>query len=360
MSKHTAILDNLAEMDKIDANHTRGSIEQIAQQVQHVWEQAQSLTISDEYKQVTNIVVGGMGGSALGTHVIQTVFKDELQLPVTIVPDYTLPASVNEKTLFIASSYSGSTEETLSSTKQALARGAKVAGITSGGELAKMLAAAGVPRLVFTPTYNPSGQPRMALGYSVFGQIALLSKLGVLEVTDKHVDAVLAAIASMHLKAGVAVSEAENPAKLLAYQIEQRIPILTVAEHLEGVAHVFANQLNENAKTYSEYRVVPEINHHLLEGLKYPVNRDDMLFFFTVLSKLYLPGNSKRMLLTQEVLQKNNIEFQTLELTSETKLEQAFELLTFGAYVTFYSAMLHGFDPAPIPVVDWFKEQLKH
>jgi len=85
-----------------------------------------------------------------------------------------------------------------------------------------------------------------------------------------------------------------------------------------------------------------------------------MLFFFTVLSKLYQSSNSKRMLLTQEVLQKNNIEYQTLELTSATKLTQAFEFLTFGAYVTFYSAMLHRFDPAPIPVVDWFKAQLKH
>lgn len=360
MNKHTAILDNLEEMQKIDANNTRGSIEQIAQQVQDVWEQAQSLEISGAYKEVTNIVVGGMGGSALGTHVIQTVFKDELQLPITIVPDYTLPASVNENTLFIASSYSGTTEETLSTAKQALERGAKVAGITSGGDLAKMLQAAGVPVLVFTPTYNPSGQPRMALGYSVFGQIALLTKLGVLSVSDEQVTQVLEAIAKVHLQAGIAVSEEKNPAKLLAYQFEQRIPVVTVAEHLEGVAHVFANQLNENAKTYSEYRVVPEINHHLLEGLKYPINRDDMLFFFTVLSKLYQSSNSKRMLLTQEVLQKNNIEYQTLELTSATKLTQAFEFLTFGAYVTFYSAMLHGFDPAPIPVVDWFKAQLKH
>jgi len=359
MKKNTAILNDLDAMQKLDASNTRGSIEQIAQQVQDVWEQAQSLKIPAAYKNVRNIVVGGMGGSALGTHVIQAVFKDELGLPITIVPDYTLPAFVDENTLFIASSYSGSTEETLSTTKRALERGAKVAGITSGGELSAMLQEADVPALIFTPTYNPSGQPRMALGYSVFGQIALLSQLGVLSVSDTQVAEVLNAIAAVHLLTGVTVLEESNPAKLLAYQFSRRIPIVTVAEHLEGVAHVFANQLNENAKTYSEYRVVPEINHHLLEGLQFPENRDDMLFFFTVLSDLYQPGNSKRMTLTQEILQKNNIDFQTLQLTSSTKLEQAFELLTFGAYVTYYLAMLHQLDPAPIPVVDWFKEQLK-
>src|SRR3989338_4200813 len=360
MNDHTAILDNLAEMQLLDKSDTKGSIEQLAQQVQDVWTQAQTLKISAAYKTVQNIVVGGMGGSALGTHVIQTVFKDELQLPITIVPDYTLPAFVGKDTLFVASSYSGTTEETLNATKQALQRGAKVTGVTSGGELAALLQAANAPVLIFVPTYNPSGQPRMALGYSIFGQIALLSQLGILGVTSTHVDQVLAAIAPSHLTAGIVVPEERNPAKLFADQFAKRIPIVTVAEHLEGVAHVFANQLNENAKTYSEYRVVPEINHHLIEGLQFPENRDDMLFFITVLSDLYQSGNRKRMLLTQEVLQKNGIEYQTLQLKSRTKLEQAFEFLTFGAYVTFYSAMLHRLDPAPIPIVDWFKAQLKH
>ncbi|NCN06284.1 MAG: bifunctional phosphoglucose/phosphomannose isomerase [Candidatus Pacebacteria bacterium] len=359
MKKDTSILNSAEEMEILDKSNTKGSIEQFAQQAQHIWQQAQSLRISGEYKQVKNIVVGGMGGSALGTHVIQTVFKDEIKLPITIVPDYDLPAFVNEQTLFVASSYSGTTEETLASTKQALERGAKVTGITSGGELAKLLKANNAPALVFTPTYNPSGQPRMALGYSIFGQIALLSQLGVLNVTNKEVDAVLAAIADVHLRAGLAVAEKNNPAKLLAYQFSNRIPIITVAEHLEGVAHVFANQLNENAKTYSEFRVVPEINHHLLEGLQFPKNRDEVLFFFAVLSKLYQPSNRKRMKLTQEILQNNHIEYQTLELSGKTKLEQAFELLTFGAYVTYYLAMLHHLDPAPIPVVDWFKNKLK-
>ncbi|PIR62639.1 MAG: hypothetical protein COU65_02420 [Candidatus Pacebacteria bacterium CG10_big_fil_rev_8_21_14_0_10_42_12] len=357
--EETNFLDNQKAMAELDKSNMRGSIEELGQQVQHVWQQAAEVEIDPSYKEVSNIVVGGMGGSALGTHVIQSVFKDEISVPINVVPDYHLPAYVNENTLFVASSYSGTTEETLSSTKEALKRGAKVVGITSGGDLAELLKTANKPALVFDPIHNPSGQPRMALGYSVFGQIALFSKIGLINVSEEAQSTVLEAIAKMHLKTSVAIPTEQNPAKLLAFEFSNRIPILTVAEHLEGSAHVVANQLNENAKTYSEYRVIPEINHHLLEGLQFPQNRDEMLFFLLVHSDLYLQSNEKRMTLTSEILKNNDIGFQILKLASSSKLSQAFELLTFGAYVSYYLALIHRVDPAPIPVVDWFKSQLK-
>lgn len=352
-------LDSREKITELDKSNVLGSIEQMGSQVQQIWEIAKGLHFDESYSKVTNVVVAGMGGSVLGTHVIQTVFKDELKVPVTIVPDYTLPEFVNENTLVIASSYSGSTEETLAATQDAINKGAKVTGITSGGKLAELLKSHNLPVLVFEPTFNPSGQPRMGLGYSIFGQIALFAQAGLLKVTDTEYDAVLKVIAKAHLLSGMNVDQESNPSKILAFDFTTFIPVVTAAGHLEGPAHVFANQLNENSKTYSEYRVIPELNHHLMEGLKFPHNLDGAIMFFLVESDLYLASNKLRTTLTSDVLDQNKIEHRTLKLESATKLEQAFEMLVFGAYTSFYLAMLHGLDPAPIPWVDWFKDQLK-
>ncbi len=359
MAAAPAFLDNRDEIAKLDESNALGSIEQFGSQVQQIWELAKSVHFDDSYRKISQVVVAGMGGSALGTHVIQTVFKDELKVPVIIAPDYTVPNFVTENTLVIASSYSGTTEETLAAAEDARQKGAKIAGITSGGKLAEWLKEHDFPALVFEPKFNPCNQPRMALGYSVFGQIALFARAGVLDVQESAYQAVLDAIANAHLASSINVGQDSNPAKLLAFEMKDRIPVIVVAEHLEGVGHVFANQINENAKNYSEYRVIPELNHHLMEGLQFPEKNEDTLFFLMTHSNLYNQHNTTRMNLTAEVLEKHEINFKTFDLTSNTKLAQAFELMVFGAYTNYYLAMLNNINPSPIPWVDWFKAQLK-
>lgn len=351
--------DFQAASEKLDPQGTLQSIEQLGDQVQHIWELAQKVEFPPEYRDITNVVVCGMGGSVLGTHVIQTAFKDELEIPVVIAPDYTVPTFVNEKTLIIASSYSGTTEETLAAVKDAQAKGAKIAGITSGGPLAEFLQTHHYPALIFEATYNPAGTPRMALGYSIFGQMALFARAGLLKLSQAEYAAVLQVVAETHMKLSISIETDKNPAKLLAFQLLDRLPVVTVSEHLEGVGHVFSNQLNENAKTFAEYRAIPEINHHLMEGLQFPKSNEYTLFFVCAHSQLYESGNQRRFLLTEQVLQQNEVEYSVLDLQGKTKLEQAFELLLFGSYTSYYLALLHGQNPTPNPFVDWFKNELK-
>ena len=357
--KTRSILDMPEEMKKIDPQGALASIEMMGSQVKQVWEEAQSLQFDPSYKDINCVVVAGMGGSILGTHVIQTVFKDEIKVPILIVPDYELPSFVNEKTLVIVSSYSGTTEETLAAVADAVKKGAKIAGITSGGPLAEFLHNGNYPALIFDPVFNPCKAPRMALGYSIFGQMALLAKAGVLPVTQKEYEDVLKIIAKTHMLFSANVAQEQNPAKLLAFEMLARIPVITVAEHLEGVAHVFANQLNESAKNFSEFRVVPEMNHHLMEGLQFPDSNGLNLLFVTVHSQLYAKSNQRRMDLSQEVISQNHLEYKSFDLAASTKLEQAFEFLVFAAYASFYLALLNNQNPVPNPWVDWFKSELK-
>lgn len=354
-----SFLDSREEMATLDKSNMLASIEQLGQQVQHMWEYLQRLQFDPSYRDVKNIVVAGMGGSSLGTHVIQTLYKDELEIPVIIAPDYTMPKFVDEHTLVIASSYSGTTEETIAATKDAIEKGAKITGITTGGPLAELLASHNYPALIFEPTYNPCNSPRMALGYSVFGQIGLLAKIGLLKIEPQDFDQVLQTIAAAQLHFSVETKQDGNPAKILAFQMIDKLPIIITSEHLEGVTHVFANQLNENAKSYSEYRVIPELNHHLMEGLQFPENNSQNLFFLTLHSMLFNAQNQLRLALTEELLLQHSLEYEQFVLESPTKLQQVFEVLVLGAYTSFYLAMLHNQDPELIPYVDWFKAELK-
>ena len=359
MTDTTEKFDFSQAIEELDKSNTIGSIEQLGDQVQHVWEIAQQVSFDESYQEIDQVIVTGMGGSALGTHVIQTIYKDELKVPVIICSDYKLPSYANEKTLIIASSYSGNTEETLSALEDGIKKGAKITGITSGGQLATILKEKNYPHLLFEAKYNPSNSPRMALGYSIFGQMSLFSQLGLLNITQQDYEQVLETIAQLQTELSRHVETDLNQAKLLAFSFVGKLPIITVAQHLEGSAHVFANQINENSKQYSEFRVIPEINHHLMEGLQFPSDNDHKLIFATFSSDLYLKNNQQRMTLTQQVMEKNDVPYLDYQLTGPTKLTQAFELILLGSYTNYYLAMLNNQDPTPIPWVDWFKEQLK-
>ncbi len=354
-----SIVDSREEILKLDINNGLRSIEELGSQVKQAWDETRTIEFPVEYKNVRNVVVAGMGGSAYGTHVIQTLFKDELKVPVFSIPDYTLPAWVNSETLVVLSSYSGNTEETLSAGEDALKKGAKITGICSGGKLAEFLKSHNFPAYVYDPKFNPCNVPRYALGYSVFGQMALLERIGLLPLPQSEYEEVLTVIADVVLHSSVEVKQDQNLSKILAFECVERLPIITVAEHLEGAGHTVANAFNETAKTYSEYRVIPEMNHHLMEGLAFPKSNDGNLLFLLVSSDQYGKGNQKRIQLTAQVIEKNHCEYKELTLKSKTKIGQVFEFLTYGAYATFYLAMLNGQNPTPNLWVDWFKSELK-
>jgi glucose/mannose-6-phosphate isomerase len=286
------------------------------------------------------------------------LFADTLTIPFEIYNGYTLPAYTNENTLVVLSSYSGGTEETVSCAKQVAGTGAQAMVITAGGELAKIAEVQGYPMYRIDPVHNPSNQPRMAIGYAVFGLIGLLAKAGVVQLAEEQVEEVVTTILRTGEKLSVETPQKENQAKILAFTCIERRPILVASEFLVGAAHTATNQFNENAKIYADYKVVPELNHHLMEGLQFPKSNAGSHVFLFYNSALYQLRNQKRMKLTQEVVENNHIDTMAIELTADTKLAQAFELITLMAYTNFYVCMLEGVNPAPIPFVDWFKEQM--
>jgi glucose/mannose-6-phosphate isomerase len=357
MSKN--ILDNSEGIKKLDKQNMLGSLQYLGKQVEQIWEEAEQVKIPASYKQINNILVLGMGGSALGAHVFKTLFKDELKVPVEIINDYNIPNFLNNKTLVIASSYSGTTEEVLNSVKQAKKRKAKIISISSGNKLGNWAKKNKLPSLIFSTENNPSGQPRMGLGYSIIGQLILLSRVGLLKIDKTKIKQIIKTISYYDTIFGALTPTDENLAKQLSLFTNGSSIWYTASEHLSGNAHIGANQMNENAKRFAGYCYIPEINHHLMEGMRFPdVNKSNLLFVL-IESDLYHKRNQKRYKVTKKVLDKNKIHYFSYQTKEKNKLLQMCEVLVFSSYVSYYSAILQGIDPSPIPFVDYFKEQMK-
>ncbi len=221
-----------------------------------------------------------------------------------------------------------------------------------------MMKERGFPFFLINPRHNPAGQPRAGVGYSIMGIVGMLAQTGLLAVGDEEIRRVIKTLDEFNQKSALAVPQEINLAKQMAQSIREKIIILVGAEHLAGSLRVFRNQLQETAKNFADFYLLPELNHHLMEGLSFPKTNPQNLLFLFFDSRLYSPKIGKRMTITKDVVNQNQIPVLSFECLAEDKLSQAFEAILFGSYVSFYLALLNGVDPSVIPWVDYFKEKM--
>ncbi|MBI1863705.1 bifunctional phosphoglucose/phosphomannose isomerase [Candidatus Woesebacteria bacterium] len=346
------------EIETADKGKILESIRSLDGQISQVLEETKAFYLPDSYKDILNVVVCGMGGSALGGRIVKALTTPASRIPIEIITDYTLPYYVGEKTLVILSSYSGNTEETISTLSNAQNKGAKIFGVTTGGKLKDLLIEAKLPAYLFNPKNNPSGQPRMALGYSIAINLVVLAKLGAFNVSENDLKKAVKTSSKFIKLFDSTVTENENIAKKLAQKLYLKAPILFASGHLLGIAHAFKNQVNENSKTFSTLFDLPEANHHLLEGFGFPKSSKHVFHFLFFESKNYTLNAQKRYPITEDVVKKEGYEFSVYKTLSKEKLEEIFEILVLGSYLSFYLALLNEIDPSQIPWVDYFKKEL--
>ncbi len=299
---------------------------------------------------VNNVVISGMGGSALGGRVLAAIERESLRVPIVISTEYGLPNFVNDKSLVIISSYSGNTAETVHSLHEALARNAKVFVLATGGKLADLMEEHNLPGYIFNPVHNISSMPRMALGYNILSLITLLSRCQLINPAENlaELPGFLKSLQGRH-----------EEIHQLAVKLSGRIPVFISSEHLKGAVHALRNQLHENSKTFSVAFDLPEANHHLLEGLRFPRTNPDILAFVFFHSRLYSPQLLATYPLTQSVIEKNHIPVFTHEVSGPSRLFESIGLVQTGAYLAYELSQVYDIDPGPIPYVDWFKDEMR-
>ncbi|HUC89709.1 MAG TPA: bifunctional phosphoglucose/phosphomannose isomerase [Patescibacteria group bacterium] len=306
-----------------------------------------------KFGNVYNIVFAGMGGSALPAQLIKT--WPVLSEPFEIVRDYDIPAYVDGDTLFIASSYSGTTEETLSALAAAEAKGAQIAVIAGGGKLEEIAQQKGYPFIKLPQ----AAQPRYAVLYNFQGSLAILSRAGVIK--DVDMDAELSKAADYLDRSTAAwlptVPTASNPAKQLAHELMGKSIVVYGGPKMYPAAYKWKISMNENAKQVAWVNQIPEFNHNEFIGWSgQPVDKPYAVI--DLRSNLEHPSVQKRFEVTARLLSGMRPEPNVVQVQGETLLEQLLWTVVYGDFVSLYLALLNGLNPAPVDLVEKFKKAL--
>lgn len=352
------LLDQEKTVVKLDPDKVYPSIDMFPLQLREAWEEAAIQTIKGNYSQINKICIAGMGGSALAGRIITPLSPALSNLPFFVSSNYRLPTWVNSKTLVIASSYSGNTEETVSSLTDAISRKAKIFVITSGGQLEQLAIDNNLDLFRLNLKRNPSGKPRLGLGSSLGVHLSLLKRLDVLKGNDLNIDSIISSLdnAASHFSNKQSIKS--NPAKILASKTKGKSIMIISANHLNGSAYAAKNQINESAKTFAMNFHLPDLNHHLLEGLSLPKQLKSITHFIILNSHSYPQKIKDRLMITKDVLTKQGYSVTIIKPESDSMVEQALESILFFEYFSFYLAMVNGVNPGPIPWVDYFKKRL--
>lgn len=348
-------LDDLNTFRQIDSEDMLGHIAGLPQQCRDAWDQAQNYDLPLQPAAIRHIVIAGMGGSAIGGALLQALAAPECPIPISVVRDYDLPAFARgAETLVIGSSYSGDTEETLSAFQQAHERGCQLLALTTGGRLAELAHDYGAPVL---PILYRS-QPRAAVGYAFISLVAVVCRLGFLRDQADDLDEALSVMKARQAEIHADVPVVRNPAKRLAGQLVQRIPVIYGGGYMAPVARRWKGQFNENAKAWSHFEVMPELNHNAICGIGFPAELMTRVAVIQLTSALDHPRVQRRHEITREILMQQGIAVDVIKGRGQSPLAQMLSVLHFGDYTSYYLAMCYGVDPTPVPSIAQLKERL--
>ncbi|MEP7234816.1 MAG: bifunctional phosphoglucose/phosphomannose isomerase [Ignavibacteriota bacterium] len=348
--------ENLASLDKADMGGA------IAAMGKHLLDAAaRSKKALDAFtlpqkSEIKNIVVAGLGGSAIGGDLVRSYLLSKLSVPFSINRTYDLPGFVDEHTLVIASSYSGSTEESLSMFEEASKRNAKIICITTGGKLAG-LAAEHVLPIITLPT---GFQPRAALAYSFVPVLLILEKLGFTSGEEANISDAANMLEQLEKQYGTSQLNESNTANALAQSLLSKIPVVySPSDHFDTVNIRWRGQIQENGKHVAFGNVLPEMNHNEINGWDFPsATQDRFQVLFLRSEQDEHPQVTKRFGILHDVLTSKGVEVQEFSAQGNSLLARMFSLIALGDWTSYYLALLAGVDPSPVPVIMQLKSKL--
>lgn len=342
------MLDDLKMIHERDAQDALGVAAKQWQQLKHIYD---TPAFKPE-RPINNIVLGGMGGSALAAEMFKS--WPGLAKPFEIVKNYDLPEYLDDSTLFIASSYSGNTEETLAALEQAEEKGAMIAVICSGGKLAEKAQAKN-----YTLYKIPSGfQPRMAVFYNFAALIQLMEGAGL--ITDKTAELDKAAdwLGGQAAELLPDVPTSKNLAKKIAQELVGNSIVIYGGPKMYPAAYKWKINMNENAKNIAWCNALPEFNHNEFQGwTSHPVEKPYKVV--DIRSSLENPRVQARFKISEKLLSGKRPAPEVIEPAGETLLEQLLWVIQVGDFVSLYLSLLNGLNPTPVTLIEKLKVELQ-
>lgn len=348
------ILDDLQKIQKIDQQNYWAHIAGTAEHIKAALKNTIQEKLPKSYRNFSNIVFVGMGGSAIGASLAESLLGNQLKVPFMVIRNYTLPAFVSNKTLVIACSFSGNTEEVLQAAATAIAKKTKLIVITNGGKLELFAFKNKLPliNLGASPTIPPRTTATLVLA-TLF---ALLAKLKLIPYQNTALQATIPNVDSFVAALSPTIKTKNNLAKSTATAIGAKVPFILAADFLAPIARRFKCQVNENAKRPATFDTVPEASHNTFESLNGAANNG--FFYLLLSSNLYHKRNQLRTKLFAAKLKKERIPYLEFKLEGQNTIEQLLEALVFVDCLSYYLALLGGTNPTIIPNITKLKKSL--
>ena len=315
----------------------------------HALKIGQSVDLVRPGSDIRNILITGMGGSGIGANLVESLTFGRVPIPITVCKGYNIPQFVSPHTLFIACSFSGNSEETLSTIQKAMLKRAHIICITSGG---KMLELAKEYNLFYIQIPAASKSPRAMLGYMMVSLLYALYHTNLIgaafiKETENSIE---------YLDSGEKAIQAE--AELIAKKLKGKLPIIYCDGRLHAMAIRFQNQLNENAKQLAHVNTFPELNHNEIEGWRFPENILQHAQVIYLYSDHDHERVEKRMEICREYFEKKSNPIIDIVAEGASLLEQYYYLIHLTDWISYYLAKENQVDPDLEEAVDYVKEEL--
>ena len=298
----------------------------------------------DKLKISSDILFAGRGGSNLSAGLLG-IFRPFRK--IYIHKDYglpPLPPEILKEVLFIASSYSGDTEETLDAFHHAMDQGMNTAVIAGGGRLLKEAKEKLVPYIELP---NWGLQPRAALGLSFRALLALSNEGELLSESAEF--------------SSFDADSLKRSAAEIAESLRGKIPLIYTSSTFAPLSYVWKIAFNETGKTPAFVNVFPELNHNEMNGFDLTEevrSYFDRFHFIFLQSKRDHRSVLKRMEITQKILESRSFSVTALWLTGKTLIEEVFSSVVMGHSVALELAKIYGRDPNGVPLVAELKKRM--
>lgn len=353
-------LDDLNALAELDSEDVLGAVERFSDQCREGWEIGRGASGLPDAVGVDSIVVFGMGGSGVSGDVVQSVVEPRLSVPFRVIKGYgPLPEWIGRNTLVFATSYSGSTEETVTALEEAQARGCRAVTISSGGPLAEMARLYGLAHIQV-----PIGlQPRASLGYLTLPILGALIQMGLVPDMQDDLDEAVAVLADLEERCHRKRPSVENPAKDLATRIAGRVPVVYGGQGLAATAaYRFKCDLNEYGKTPAFWNVLPESNHNEIVGwdqLAELTRRNVVLILLRAVGEEH-ERVSLRFEITRTLIEDRFAEVIEVPAQGRCPLAQLLSLVLITQLASIYVGLAYGVDPGPVAVIQKLKTELSN
>jgi glucose/mannose-6-phosphate isomerase len=298
------------------------------------------------------LVVAGMGGSAIGGLLARAALGDHASRPILAARDYALPPWATGDATVLCASYSGNTEETLAAYDAAGVLGARRVAVTTGGRLAELARADGVPVIPL-----PGGfQPRAAVAYMMVSALEVAFLCGAAPRVAAEIDVAAAHLGSLVERWGPGAPE-DSLAKSLARVLHATVPVIIGAGLTGPVAYRWKTQLNENAKLPAFAHELPEADHNEICGWAGAEGIGTFSAVFLSDCDTH-PRTKARIELTEELVAPYADTTHVVSTLGETTVERVMSLVLLGDLVSLYAAVQRGVDPGPVEVLVRLKDAL--